>query len=234
MRYLLLVLLAAGLDCYAAPELKGAPDELRRFLHPSDYIVSISGDAQETAFSDKAIVSLVVTTEEPKLSAAIAANGSLRTQTAAELTAAGIKADNINNSRFSMSPQYGWFGKTPTSFKVVNRMAIAIFDESELKAVANVADESAQMQISDTTFEHTKRDEFRALVKKRALDKILAQKALYEDRLGVTLGPVAVSGFYREAESHGRCPNAGRGNRHGPQSAGQLPVVIAGGGRLLI
>jgi len=59
MRYLLLVLLAAGLDCYAAPELKGTPDELRRFLHPSDYIVSISGNAQETAFSDKAIVSLV-------------------------------------------------------------------------------------------------------------------------------------------------------------------------------
>jgi len=133
-----------------------------------------------------------VTTEEPRLSAAIAANGSLRTQTAAKLTAAGIKADNINNSRFSMSPQYGWFGKTPTSFKVVNRMAIAIFDESELKAVATVADESEQMQISETTFEHTNKDEFRTMVKKQALDKILAQKALYEDRLGVTLEPVAV------------------------------------------
>jgi len=91
-----------------------------------------------------------------------------------------------------MSPQYGWFGKTPTSFKVVNRMAIAIFDESELKAVATVADESEQMQISETTFEHTNKDEFRTMVKKQALDKILAQKALYEDRLGVTLEPVAV------------------------------------------
>ena len=52
----------------AAPEIKGNPDELRGFLHPNASIVSLSARAEEKAYTDKAIVSVVVTTEDELLS----------------------------------------------------------------------------------------------------------------------------------------------------------------------
>lgn len=96
---------------FSQPELKGNPEELRQFLHPVDRIVSLVGDANEKAYSDKAIVSLVITTEDKLLSNAIASNGQLRSTISEKLLAAGIKSAQIKSSTFSTSPEYGWFGK---------------------------------------------------------------------------------------------------------------------------
>lgn len=165
------------INAYAEPELKGSPDELRGFLHPADRVVTISGHAEEKAYSDKAIVSLVITTEEKLLSKAISINGNLRDKITRSLVSSGIQPDLIKSSKFSSSPQYGWFGSKPSSYKVVNRMAISISDAGHLKEIAAVGDQYEEVELSDTAFEHTMKDEYSEKVKAQALEKIKSQKA---------------------------------------------------------
>jgi len=194
MKHLLLLIttLVFSSASLALPELKGTPQDLRDLLHPEEKIVTIRATAEETAYSDRAIVSLVVTTEEKQLANAIAANSTLRDQLGRALGSAGITREKIKNSKFSSSPQYSWLGKTPSSYKVINRVAVTIEDEDQLEAIARLADQNEEVALSDTTFEHTEKDQYNKKVKAEALAKVMAQKANYEQVLGIKLSPVGI------------------------------------------
>jgi uncharacterized protein len=179
----------------AAPELKGRPEELKSFLYPTKQIVTIRSSAKEKAYSDKAIISIVITTEEDKLADSVKKNGELRANIFQSLIDSGIKKEDINTSKFSTSPQYGWFGKEPDSYEVVNRMAINIFNENQLNAIATISDTNKEVTLSDTEFEHTSKDELEEKVKKKALAKVMGQKTFYEETLGLNLKPVAFRDF---------------------------------------
>ena len=179
------------LATFAQPELKGSPDELRQFLHPQDKIVTLRAEADKKAYSDRAIISLVITSEEEQLSTSISTNMALRESISQQLIAAGINPEHIKSSQFSTSPQYVWYGKKPDSYKVVNRMAVTIIQESQLQTVASVADSKEEIELSDIAFEHSKKDAFKSQVKQLALEKVMQQKALYESSLGVKLTPVS-------------------------------------------
>ncbi len=187
---LILVLLSSA--SFAEPEIKGSPQDLRGFLHPAEKIVTITGQAEEKAYSDQAIVSLVITTESKFLSEAIAENGSFRKKITDSLVFAGIKPDSIKSSKFSSSPQYGWFGSKPSSYKVINRMAVKITNEAHLQELAGVADQFEEVELSDTAFEHSEKDEYNERVKAEALRKVIKQKEFYEQSLGVKLTPVGI------------------------------------------
>lgn len=178
--------------CHAAPEVKGTPQDLRGLLYPSDNIVTIHGNAEKKAYSDRAIVSLVVTTEEKQLADAISTNSTLRERLANSLNTAGIPRDDIRNSKFSSSPQYGWLGNTPSSYKVINRVAVTIDEETQLEAVARLADQNQEVELSDTTFEHSQKQEYNKKVKSLALQRIMDQKASYEQALGIKLTPIGI------------------------------------------
>ncbi|WP_317932100.1 SIMPL domain-containing protein [Halioxenophilus sp. WMMB6] len=187
--------LAIGSCCvsgwsFAAAELTGSAEELRSFLHPNEKLVSLAGDAEQKAYSDEALVSMVVSTKAKQLAEALEANARLRDSMRAQLLAGGIAADDINNSQFSSSPQYGWFGKTPSSFEVANRVVVRITHEQQLQLLAEVADQHSEIDLADTEFKHSKKEHFLQLVKQTALDKVLVEKALYEKNLGVKLTPV--------------------------------------------
>jgi len=179
------------LSAFAQPELKGSPNELRHFLHPNDKIVTLSAEAEEKAYSDRAIISLLITSEDKLLSVSISNNIALRESISQQLVSAGINPEYIKSSTFSTSPQYGWFGKKPDSYKVVNRMAVTITEESQLNTIAGVADSEEEIELSDITFEHSKKDAYKSKVKQLALEKVMKQKALYESSLGVKLTPVS-------------------------------------------
>lgn len=183
--------MCCAVNVAAAPELKGNPDDLRGFLHPQSRLVSISEHAEETAYSDIALVHLVVTTEDHLLSKALKANADLRKTIQNKLIDKGIAADQINTSKFSSSPQYGWFGKKPDSHKVINRMVVRIISEQHLQLIADISDAHDDVVLSDTTFEHSQENVFKERVKKQALDKVMKQKAYYESALGISLKPVA-------------------------------------------
>ena len=184
---------ATQMSIKAAPEIKGSPEELKGFLYPDDKVVPIRAYAEQKAYSDKAIVSLVITTEAKLLSEAIAANSTIRADIASRLVGAGIDADKVKSSKFSSSPEYRWFSKKPARYKVVNRMAITIFDEQKLQAIAAIADESDEVKLVDTAFEHSKKDEFNQKVKAMTLQKIIKQKEVYEQMLGVQLVTIGIS-----------------------------------------
>ncbi len=198
---ILLAMASSGL--VANTELKGKPEDLREFLHPKDRIVSIFATAEEKAYSDKAIISLIISTEDKALSGSLAKNSRLRENISKQLVNAGINQESIKSSKFSTSPQYGWFGKKPTSYKVVNRMAVSITEENQLKEIALVADTQEAVELSDTSFEHTKKDELEDKVKEQALAKVMKQKAFYEKSLGIKLIPIGFrkenTGFHAQA-----------------------------------
>lgn len=206
VRMLFIVLSLVAFSAFSEPELKGSPNELRQFLYPNDRIVTLFANAEKKAYSDEAIISLVITTEDKLLSESIANNGEFREGIVEKLSAAGIPRDNIKSSKFSTSPQYGWFGKKPDSFKVVNRMSVRISDEKDLKVIAELADNTKEIELADTEFEHSKKETFVENVKKEALDKVMKQKAAYEKTLGVTLTPIG----FRDSQVH---PQASRGAR---------------------
>ncbi len=187
------VLLVFSAASVGETEIKGTPSELREFIHPAENIVVIRGYSEKKAFSDKAIVSLVITTESKKLSSSIQRNQKLRSSIKTKLIGAGIKEDEINNSKFSTSPQYGWFGKEPDSYKVVNRMDIGIYDEKQLIIIATVSDENMEVVLAGSTYDHTQKVKYKDLVKERALSEIMKQKKSYEKTLGVKLIPTGIS-----------------------------------------
>ncbi len=184
----LMCLWALPLSAVAEPELRGSPDELRAFLEPKEQIVRLDGSAEKKGYTDRAIVSLLVTTEEKLLSGAIEANRDMQERVAAAFVAAGIPAEAIQRARFSSSPQQGWFGRE--SYTVVNRLAVRITETGHLLDIAKVADAHEEVELSELTFEHTGEDAFRAQVRAEALDDIMEQKAFYERHFGVTLTPV--------------------------------------------
>ncbi len=190
-QYLFASLLILPLTLHAAPELKGNPEDLRGFLHPRENIINISAEAEETAYSDEAIINVLVTTEEKTLSQAIKSNTVLRDKIKQTLISKGIPTDKINNSNFSSSSEYGWFGDEPDSYKIMNRMAIEISAESQLQTIATLADEYDEVKLSATSFKHSKKEAFTQKVKQKALDKVMAKKAYYEQALGITLIPVS-------------------------------------------
>lgn len=176
----------------AETELKGSPEELRQFLHPVEHTMVLTGTHEETAYSDKAIISLVITTEADRLSDSMASNTRLRTTIAQSMLDAGVSADEINTSKFSSSPQFGWFGSKPKSFEVVNRMSVGITDESHLQLIARLTDDNEDIIMEGMEFEHTAKEEYQENVRKTALDKALAQQAVFEERLGIKLIPINI------------------------------------------
>lgn len=197
MKKILFVILLSLLTHFvqAEPEIKGTPEELKGFLYPSDNLVTISGYADKKAYSDQAVLTLVVTTESELLSSAISKNSSLRKKITKSLIEADILEEQIKSSKFSSTPQFSWFGKKPSSYKVVNRMAITLQQEEQLKEVAALSDKFEQVEFSDTTFEHTQEDAYRKSLKAEALEKIIEQKKFYEKTLGVKLSPIGIRDF---------------------------------------
>ena len=99
-----------------ATEIKGTPEELRQFLHPMPAIISLTANVERRVYADQAIVSIIVKTEEKTLSKAMQENTKLRDSLRNNLVTAGVSEKDIQNSKFSSSPQFGWFGDEPKSF----------------------------------------------------------------------------------------------------------------------
>lgn len=174
----------------AEPEVKGTPVELQKFLRTGTHQVTLVGQARDSVQADAAQVTVIVKTQAKELAAALTANAEQRGAFAQLLEREGIAPKSIRTGRFSASPQYGWFGKAPSSYEVVNRMRVRIADERELTVLARAADQSDEISIGQIEFEYTDRSAFQEKVRQTALDDALSKKRFYEERLGTTLRPV--------------------------------------------
>jgi uncharacterized protein len=196
MRILRLIVLgivtALGTDVIAQaaePELKGTPTDLQRFLRSGTHNIVLVGHAKQTVQADMGHVSIIVHTQGKDLSSAIAANGLRREALAQALQSQGVDVKAMHAQKFSTSPQYGWFGKTPNSYEVNNRLTVDVGDEHQLTVVTAAAGQSPDLSIGAIVFEYSKQQELEEQVRHSAFDDALAKKAFYEQRLGAALRP---------------------------------------------
>jgi len=210
--YLLLISISLASFATAEPEIKGTPDEVASFLKPDAKTVSVSGYAKRVAFSDLAHVTVVVVTKDKKLGAAMEGNSNIRSGVIKELRGYGVAQERINNSYFSSSPQYGWFGSKPSNFEVVNRLKVTITDEGELTFLSKVADQLDEVSIGDIRFEHSLKDKFQNDVSLEALADAQSKASQYADQLGIILKPVS---FTSSGAGPGPTPLSRFKNRRG-------------------
>jgi uncharacterized protein YggE len=130
-------------------------------------------------------------TQAKELAAAMRANAERRTALAQLLTRQGIPDKAIRAEKFSSSPQFGWFGRSPTSYEVVNRLIVDVTDDAQLVRVSEIAAQSTDTSIGKIAFEYTQQATLQETVRHLAFDDAIARKAFYEERLGGTLRPVA-------------------------------------------
>lgn len=176
----------------AAPELKGSPDELSYYLLDQRKIIIINGSALEEVEADTAIVAITVRTKEAKLNDALQENEKTRKAIKDNLQQAGITADKIKASKFSSSPNYGWFGEKPSSYEIDNEMKITISSEEQLRAVAKVVDEHKSVLMGGTEFKDSQKEGNEQKVLKKALSAVQEKQKAYEQGLGIVLTPIRV------------------------------------------
>ena len=187
----MLAFLGLGQAATAEPELKGTPNQLKAFLHPEARTVVIRGHAKETAYSDLAHVSLIVSTTEKTLTESLQANSELRTQLVQSFIQSGIPADRINNAQFSSSPQYGFFGRKPKEYEVVNRLKVTVDGEAQMTRLAKAADQFEAVSIGNMEFEHSLEQETKEKIKSAALENAIQTGRTYAKKLGITMTPVS-------------------------------------------
>ncbi len=153
--------------------------------------MTIRDVATETAYTDIAKITLIVTTDDRSLAASLEANAATRERIRLQLADAGIDPENINSAKYSASPQYGWFGKKPASFEVVNSLQVEVDNENHFQRVAEIADREDTIRFGGVEFEHSEEDQYKHRVREKAVEKILADAAYFESKLGLTLSPVA-------------------------------------------
>ncbi|MAT83290.1 MAG: hypothetical protein CMQ43_12030 [Gammaproteobacteria bacterium] len=218
IRFLALALLLPGL-AVAQPQLSGTPDELSAFLEPAPHQAFFTGRAEETAYSDRAIVEVIVTTEAKALAEALQRNQRHVAELRERYRDAGIPPERITAARFSTSPQYGWFGREPSAYVVANRLSVTVDGEDALIAVARSADELDQVRFGGLRFEHSEKAAAEARVRAAAAADAVAQAEAYGSALGLTAVPVRF-----ESQSAMRAPSPGA-----RRAAGFLEEVIVTG-----
>ena len=187
-----LVLVLFSSDAFTT-ELSGTPDELRAFLRADTRTVVLSDNATETGYSDTAKIRLAITTEARDLAIAIRQNNDLRQSIYNELTAAGISDDDIHSSKYAASPQFGWFGDDPNSYEITNSLEVSVMKQDDFQLVAELADRHDTVRFAGVQFEHSEKEAYERKVKDKALQVVLANKAYFEEQLGLRLVPVAFS-----------------------------------------
>lgn len=187
-----LILISLSSSLYAAPQLTGNPDELSHYLLEQRKIITINGSATEEVEADIAIVAITVRTKEAKLNDALQENEKARKAIKDNLQQAGITADKIKASKFSSSPNYGWFGEKPSSYEINNEVKISINSEEQLRAVARIVDGQKDVLMGGTEFKDSQKEGNEQKVLQKALASIQAKQKIYEQSLGIALTPVRV------------------------------------------
>ncbi|MCG8369789.1 MAG: SIMPL domain-containing protein, partial [Proteobacteria bacterium] len=169
----------------------------------------IHKSAEEIAYTDVAEITLSIVTKSKNLAEAIEANNALRRSIAEDLVSSGVDAEAIRSSRYSASPQFGWFRSKPGSYEVVNTMAVTVDEQTEFMRVAEIPDIHDAVRFAGIEFEHSEKELFERKVRDAALEKVLREQRYFEDKLGLKLSAVSFrftdvrphrSGYYRAIE----------------------------------
>ena len=185
-----------------AAELSGTPDELRGYLRSETRTVTIRDEATELAYSDIAKVTLVVSTKAKMLADAMQENNEIRDSIVRTLVDGGVESDDIQSSKYSASPQFGWFGSAPNNFEVVNTLVVTVDSEAAFRRIAEISDQEDSVRFGGAEFEHSQKEAYKDRVRDKAMDAVMQDRAYFEEKLGLKLRPLTFSfsdvGFGRD------------------------------------
>lgn len=190
--YLAILLLLFPAAAFSAPELKGSPEELRKYLLEERSTIVVSGSGEEKIKADTVIVSLIVKTKEDKFQSALDKNIKIRKDAKSKMIAGGIPEEKVEIAKYSSTPAYGWLGDKPSSYEISNEMKITIDKEEQLLLIADIVDSVKEVYFYKTDLKHTKKQVSKAKALEKSLDEVNSKKQLYERSLGVTLSPVRI------------------------------------------
>ncbi|XOV78640.1 MAG: SIMPL domain-containing protein [Aestuariibacter sp.] len=184
------IILLSSLMVQAQPELSGTASELEPFLAGIPKTVTFTATAKELLSMNKAVIKLSVETESKRLSDALKENLNIRKSVRDKLESAGIDGSKIKESKFSSTPEYGFFDERPKSFKVENSLSIEIADEAQMIAVALVSDEIEQVHYLGSNAELEDKPESNQELMEKAILLVQNKAELFKSRLGVQLQAV--------------------------------------------
>jgi uncharacterized protein YggE len=170
-------------------ELKGSPTELRRHLGSIPGQVHIVGVAEIKVEANQAVLTLKVSTRDRLLKKAMERNRQVRDDIVQMLTQKGLSKDRVRVSRFSSTPAHGLFSKEAKAYDIESTVEVAARHENEVETVSGIVDDKPEVSLDSLRFEHSDEDKLRLQALREALDKIVAQKAVYEVALGAELRP---------------------------------------------
>jgi len=199
---------------FAEPKLEGTAKELEKYLSGVDKTVTIQGSAETRTSSDKAIIQLVVETEAISLEKALKDNSSIRQGVRALLKKAGVSDESVRGSRFSSTPEYGFFSDKPKSYKVKNSLSIVVTSEAQMISVAAISDKDENVRyLSSKADVGESRLTIRAKLLKDALKSAKTKAEVYQTELGVKLTPVSFTETWHDAVNLGQNNQNYKSNR---------------------
>ena len=188
---LFLLALIPGL-ALSDPELRGTPGELSRYLVDEKKIIGITGHGEVRVSADEAKIHLTVRTKDSKFRQALANNRSIRESIKDRLKGAGIDNEAVTYSRFSSTPNYGWFKDKPSSYEVSNEVKVTVNTEDEYLAVAEVVDAFPQVTLAKVAHFHTDKKASKGEALEQSLQSVDEKRKAYERALAVSLKPVRI------------------------------------------
>ncbi len=174
---------------FAEPEIKGLPNDLIKYLKAPPDTVVISAEATFEVQADRAVAMISVITEDGLLKKSLEQNQNLRKEIIEKFKKSGISSDRISGTKFSSTPQYGVFGKKPSSYKVENVLKIVVGNEEAFQQVASVIDSHEEVFFRELKFEHRDKENHKLKALEKAFDNLFKKKDMYEKRLGIILIP---------------------------------------------
>jgi uncharacterized protein len=149
--------------------------------------MSVTGRAEIKVPADRAVLQLKVTTEDKSLQGALKKNQGIRNDVRASLVKGGIAEDRIKGSKFSSTPNYGFWGDKVKSYKVENMITVSVSNEDEFQLVAGELDKHPEISYQSMSFERSDMAELKKKAIDQACEAAVAKKKLFEDKLGVKL-----------------------------------------------
>ena len=173
----------------AEPTLKGTPPELSRYLSTLPNIVQIVGDADLDVQAKKGIASIKITTEDELLKTSLVKNQRIKNEIISALVKQGIDQERIIGTKFSSTPEYGFWSKKTKGYKVENILKITVNSEREFQTVAGIIDKYEEVTYHGIELKYEDKEKFKYELINMALNNADNKKKIYEKELNLKLVP---------------------------------------------
>jgi uncharacterized protein len=186
-------ILVVWVTATCAAALAQQPPPPQSALPPARIIVT--GEGSVTVPPDYAEISGGVTTQAPSAKAAADANSKLMASVDAALQNAGIAANDIQTSHFSVEPVYAPAqpNSAPklTGFSVANRVSVRIRQIARIGAILDALIAAGATDAGNVQFLHSDASKTLDQARQAAITDARRKAELYAQASGLTLGGVA-------------------------------------------